>query len=136
MAYNDSRGRNFQPRSTSPARRSPTTAATTFTRLTKANGQSPFDNTLGDPVVLYDQSNGLLGDTVWLDAACGAQGLGGYKSTTPGDPNSWTHFCAFTRTPRPIESLAGLTATLLLRSTDELYSFIERFQYCGKALCM
>ena len=28
---------------------------------------------------------------------CGG-GLGGYKSTTPGDPNSWTHFPAFTPT--------------------------------------
>ena len=24
------------------------------------------------------------------------QGLGGYKSTTPSDPNSWTHFCVHT----------------------------------------
>ena len=31
--------------------------------------------------------------TVWLDTACGGQGLGGYKSTNPMDPTSWTHFC-------------------------------------------
>jgi hypothetical protein len=30
---------------------------------------------------------------VWLDTACGSQGLGGYKSSTPWDPTSWTHFC-------------------------------------------
>ena len=32
---------------------------------------------------------------MWLDVACGGQGIGGYSSPTPGDPNSWTHFCAF-----------------------------------------
>ena len=31
--------------------------------------------------------------TVWLDVACGGFGLGGFKSTTPWDRNSWTHFC-------------------------------------------
>src|SRR5437763_514697 len=65
-----------------------------FTRLTKANGQSPFDNTLGDPVLLYNKPTGTW-FTVWLDVGCGGQGLGGYKSTNPADPNSWTHFCAF-----------------------------------------
>src|SRR5213079_3523308 len=59
-----------------------------------ANGQSPFDNTFGDPVVLYHKPSGTW-VTVWLDGACGGQGLGGYKSLTPDDPNSWTHFCAF-----------------------------------------
>ena len=34
--------------------------------------------------------------TVWLDIGCGGQGLGGYKSTTPADPKSWTHFCVHT----------------------------------------
>ena len=32
-----------------------TDGGTTFTRLTAANGQSPFDNTFGDPVVLYNK---------------------------------------------------------------------------------
>src|SRR4029453_2456469 len=44
VAYNDSRGRNFNPINISGASVS-TDGGTTFTRLTKANGQSPFDNT-------------------------------------------------------------------------------------------
>jgi hypothetical protein len=32
----------------------------TFTRLTRANGQSAFDNTLGDPVILYNPPTGHL----------------------------------------------------------------------------
>src|SRR5213082_674595 len=93
VAYNDSRGRNFTPINISGASVS-TDGGNTFTRLTKANGQSPFDDTFGDPVVLYHKPSGNW-VTVWLDAACGGQGLGGYKSLTPDDPNSWTHFCAF-----------------------------------------
>jgi len=93
VAYNDSRGRNFNPINISGASVS-TDGGNTFTRLTKANGQSPFDDTFGDPVVLYHKPSGNW-VTVWLDAACGGQGLGGYKSLTPDDPNSWTHFCAF-----------------------------------------
>src|SRR5436189_607300 len=93
VAYNDSRGRNFNPINISGASVS-TDGGATFTRLTKANGQSPFDNTFGDPVVVYHKPSGTW-VTVWLDAACGGQGLGGYKSLTPDDPNSWTHFCAF-----------------------------------------
>jgi hypothetical protein len=93
VAYNDSRGRNFNPINISGA--SVSTDGTTFTRLTKANGQSPFDNTLGDPVVLYNRPTNTW-FTVWLDCGCGCDpisGLGGYKSSTPEDPNSWTHFC-------------------------------------------
>src|SRR5882762_3308390 len=93
VAYNDSRGRNFNPINISGASTS-TDGGNTFTRLTKANDQSPFDNTFGDPVILYHKPSGTW-VTVWLDGACGGQGLGGYKSTTPEDPNSWTHFCAF-----------------------------------------
>src|SRR5438094_7812989 len=93
VAYNDSRGRNFNPINISSASIS-TDGGNTFTRLTKANGQSPFDNSFGDPVVLYHKPSGTW-VTVWLDGACGGQGLGGYKSTTPEDPNTWTHFCAF-----------------------------------------
>ena len=48
VAYNDSRGRNFNPINISGASVS-TDGGTTFTRLTKATGQSPFDNTFGDP---------------------------------------------------------------------------------------
>ena len=93
VAYNDSRGRNVNPINISGASVS-TDGGTTFTRLTNANGQSPFSNTFGDPVILYHKPTSTW-FTVWLDAACGGQGLGGYKSTTPWDPNSWTHFpCA------------------------------------------
>jgi hypothetical protein len=89
--YNDSRGAaasNFSGCSVS------TDGGTTFTRLTTGGGQSPFANTFGDPVVLYNQPTGTW-FTVWLDAN-GSCTLGGYKSTTPWDPNSWTHFCVHT----------------------------------------
>src|SRR6266496_1090255 len=93
VAYNDSRGRNVNPINISGVSVS-TDGGLTFTRITRANGQSPFDNTFGDPVVLYNKPSGTW-FTIWLDGACGGQGLGGYKSTTPWDPDSWTHFCAF-----------------------------------------
>jgi hypothetical protein len=102
VAYNDSRGRNFNPINISGASVS-TDGGATFTRLTKANGQSPFDNTFGDPVVLHSSRSGTW-YTVWLDGACGGQGLGGYKSTTPADPNSWTHFCAYNESSADRES--------------------------------
>jgi hypothetical protein len=94
VAYNDSRGRNASPINISGASVS-TDGGATFARLTAANGQSPFSNTLGDPVVLYNRQSGTW-FTVWLDAGCGAQGLGGYKSTTPSNANSWTHYCIHT----------------------------------------
>jgi hypothetical protein len=59
VAYNDSRGRNFNPVNVSGGSFS-TDGGTTFTRLTKANGQSPFDNTAGDPVVLFHKASGKL----------------------------------------------------------------------------
>src|SRR6266498_1410377 len=89
VCYNDSRGaaaNNFSGCSTS------TDGGTTFTRLTTGGGNSPFANTFGDPVVLYNKLTGTW-FTVWLDGVTGCGGLGGYKSTTPWDPNSWTHFC-------------------------------------------
>src|SRR5437762_8764629 len=93
VAYNDSRGRNVVPINISGASFSSDGGAT-FTRLTNASGQSPFAGTEGDPVGLYNKPTGTW-FTVWLDTGCGGQGLGGYKSTTPGDPSpaSWTHFC-------------------------------------------
>ena len=91
VAYNDSRGRNASPINISGASVS-TDGGTTFTRLTNASGQSPFSNTVGDPVILYNRPTGNW-FTVWLDGGCGGQGLGGYKSTTPSNPNSWTHYC-------------------------------------------
>jgi hypothetical protein len=62
----------------------------TFTRLTNANGQSPFQNAGGSPIVLYNRPTATW-YTVWGLVAC--SGLGGYKSTTPWDPNSWTSYC-------------------------------------------
>src|SRR5882724_2084916 len=98
VAYNDSRGRTLVPINISGASVS-TDGGTTFTRVTCANntlpcvtGQSPFRGTLGDPVVFYNRPTSTW-FTVWLDTGCGGQGLGGYKSTNPSDPNSWTHFC-------------------------------------------
>src|SRR5881397_2910600 len=91
VAYNDSRGRNASPINISGASVS-TDGGATFDRLTTASGQSPFAGTEGDPVILYNKPSQTW-FTVWLDTACGGQGLGGYKSTTPWDPNSWTHFC-------------------------------------------
>ena len=90
VAYNDSRGSNASPINISGASVS-TDGGTTFTRLTTSSGQSPFANTLGDPVILYNKPTGNW-FTMWLDRGSGGQGVGGYKSTTPWDPNSWTHF--------------------------------------------
>src|SRR5439155_351995 len=80
--------RNFTPTNISIASVS-TPGGTPFTPLTKPNAQSPFDNTFRDPVVLYHKPSGTW-VTVWLDGACGGQGLGGYKSITPDAPNSCT----------------------------------------------
>src|SRR5882762_7066382 len=91
VAYNDSRGRNVNPINISGASVS-TDGGATFSRLTAANGQGPFSNTVGDPVILYNRPTSTW-FTVWLDGGCGGQGLGGYKSTTPSNPNSWTHYC-------------------------------------------
>ncbi len=64
----------------------------TFNRLTNGSGCSPFANTFGDPVILYNKPTQTW-FTVWLDGN-GSCTLGGYKSSTPADPNSWsTHFC-------------------------------------------
>jgi len=55
VAYNDSRSatsNNISGASVS------TDGGTTFTRLTKTTGQSPFSNTLGDPVILYNKPTG------------------------------------------------------------------------------
>jgi hypothetical protein len=94
VAYNDSRGDNANPISYSGASVS-TDGGLTFTRLTNANGQGPFPNTFGDPVILYNKSF-TTWYTVWIDGGCGGGGLGGFKSTTPDDPTSWTHYCVHT----------------------------------------
>ncbi len=103
VAYNDSRGRNANPINISGASVS-LDGGVTFTRLTKAsNGQSPFSNTVGDPVILYNKPTGTW-FSVWLDAACGGQGLGGYKTTTPANADSWTHYCVHTNSADDRES--------------------------------
>ena len=56
VAYNDSRGRNVSPINISGASVS-TDGGNTFTRLTTGSGQSPFSNTVGDPVILYNKPN-------------------------------------------------------------------------------
>src|SRR5437763_13320173 len=89
VAYNDSRcaaSNNFSSVSVS------TDGGLTFNRLTNGSGCSPFATTFGDPVILYNKPTQTW-FTVWLDGN-GSCTLGGYKSSTPADPNSWsTHFC-------------------------------------------
>src|SRR5437879_2971207 len=102
VAYNDSRGRNAIPINISGASVS-TDGGATFDRLTNANGQSPFAGTEGDPVILYNKPSQTW-FTVWLDTGCGSQGLGGYKSATPWDPLSWTHFCVYSEASADRES--------------------------------
>src|SRR5437870_3705578 len=102
VAYNDSRSRNASPINISGASVS-TDGGNTFVRLTNASGQSPFSNTVGDPVILYNRPTATW-FTIWLDGGCGGQGLGGYKSTTPGNANSWTHYCLNTITNDDRES--------------------------------
>ena len=58
---------------------------------------------MGDPVILVQQAKRNLVH-FWLDGACGSQGLGGYKSTTPWDPNSWSHYCIHTNSQDDRES--------------------------------
>jgi hypothetical protein len=90
VAYNDSRGVNAGPLVISSVSVS-TDGGTTFTRVTNGSGQSPFPNTFGDPVILYNKPTQTW-FTVWLDGNAGCT-LGGFKSTDPSDPNNWTHFC-------------------------------------------
>src|SRR6266576_2191091 len=90
VAYNDSRGLNASPLVISSVSVS-NDGGLTFTRVTNASGQSPFPNTFGDPVVLYNRPTQTW-FTVWLDGNAGCT-LGGFKSTDPSDPDSWTHFC-------------------------------------------
>jgi hypothetical protein len=81
VAYNDS---SQAPSSYSAAAVS-TDGGTTFTDL------HIFPNTFGDPVVLYNKSN-VTWYTIWIDGNAGCT-LGGFKSTDPLNPASWTHFC-------------------------------------------
>src|SRR5712675_1005383 len=88
VAFNDSRGaavNQFSGVSCS------TDGGATFTRVTNSSGQGPFANTFGDPVILYNKPTQTW-FTVWLDGNSPCT-LGGYKSTIPEDPTSWSHFC-------------------------------------------
>src|SRR5262249_60279656 len=90
VAFNDSRGRNANPINISGASVS-TDGGATFDRLTLANGQSPFSNTEGDPVILYNKPSQTW-FTVWIgDGQCGG-GLGGYKCGTPREGTSWARY--------------------------------------------
>jgi len=89
VAYIDTRDSLATPADAAGASVS-TDGGLTFTRLTKANGQSPFENAGGNPIVLYNRPTATW-YTAWSVVDCG--GLGGYKSTTPWDPNSWTSYC-------------------------------------------
>lgn len=90
VAYVDSRGSGAEPTNIGGVSVS-TDGGNTFVRVTRANGQSPFDSTYGGPVVIYNRPSGTW-FTVWLDTSCDF-GIGYYKSITPWDPNSWTHGC-------------------------------------------
>src|SRR4029450_8464202 len=69
VAYNDSRGLNANPLVISTVSVS-NDGGTTFTPVTNAGGQSPFPNTFGDPVVLYNKPTQTW-FTVWLDGNAG-----------------------------------------------------------------
>jgi hypothetical protein len=92
VCYDDARGRDVTPINLAGCSVS-TDGGNTFDRLTTANGQGPFPN-CGSPAIIYNRPSQTW-FVVCNDFACGNQGLGGYNSTTPWDPNSWTHFCAF-----------------------------------------
>jgi hypothetical protein len=81
VAYNDS----SQAPSSFSAGAFSTDGGTTFTTI------HAFPNTFGDPVVLYNKSNATW-FTIWIDGNAGCT-LGGFKSTDPLNPASWTHFC-------------------------------------------
>jgi hypothetical protein len=55
----------------------------------------PSTKPLGTPLFSTTPQPGTW-FTLWLDGGCGGQGLGGYKSTHPSDPTSWTHYCVHT----------------------------------------
>ena len=108
VAYNDSRGRN-QPQINISGASVSTDGGTTFTRLTNASGQSPFANTFGDPVVLYNKPTGTW-FTIWLDAAAAVRAWAGTSPPLPGTRIAGPIF-AFTTAAPTTESLAGPTTT-------------------------
>ena len=108
VAYNDSRGVNASPINISAASVS-TDGGTTFTRVTNAGGQSPFPDTFGDPVVLYNKPTGLGLPCGWMATAA----LRASAGISPPLPRTRIagHIFAFTRAAATIANLAGLTTT-------------------------
>ena len=81
----------------------------------QGSGQSPFDNTFGDPVVLYNKPTQTW-FTVWLDGNAGCT-LGGYKSTDSRRTQIAGPIFAFTRAAATTANLAGQTTTRALPSS-------------------
>ena len=91
VAYNDSRGRNANPINISGASVS-TDGGATFTRVPTPTVKAPSPILLATLLFFTIAPTPPGSPSGWM-RACGGQGLGGYKSTNPSDPTSWTHFC-------------------------------------------
>ena len=91
VAYNDSRGRNANPINILRRCRSPTMAAPPSPVSPKpaVKVHLPIPLAIRLFCTTSRPAPGLLSG--WMGN--GGCTLGGYKSTTPADPNSWTHFC-------------------------------------------
>ena len=112
VAYIDSRDRNFE---TIGGASVSTDGGNTFVRVTKDNGQSPFDNTWGGPVLIYNRPFGTW-FTVWLDGGfdyTGAACAGWMKAAA----TSASATISPSRHGTPIAGLtAAFTASLARRS--------------------
>ena len=82
--------------SISPAHRSPPTVAPLSPPHHRRTVKAP--SPIRRAILLFcTTSQARPGLPCGWTTACGGQGLGGYKSTTPSDPTSWTHFCVHQR---------------------------------------
>ena len=108
VAYNDSRNVAASPINISSASVSSDGGAT-FTRLTKANGHSPFENTLGDPVVLYNSASGTF-FTVWLDIGCGGRASAGISPPLPRIPIAGRTFASIPAAPMTVSLATPITS--------------------------
>jgi hypothetical protein len=113
VAYNDSGGAHnntFSGASVS------TDGGLTFDRLTTNNGQSPFDNTMGDPVILSATSQPAPGSPFgWTAVVVHKASVA--TSLLPHGTRIAGAISAFIPTLRTTESLAGLTTIPLLPFT-------------------